>query len=96
MNQAKAETVLRAVEKKYDRWIGFARADGVTDPDAFPKLVENFSYGIEDRPAPFAVVWEYNAPDDWAMRWGSAKREDPPGTFCEPVYEYVLGIYNGE
>lgn len=95
MNKATAEKVLKAVEKKYEKWIGFAKEDGATAED-LPKLVEDYSFGIEGHPAPYAIVWESGSPDEWALRWGSAKREDPPGTYCEPVYSFVLGIYDGD
>lgn len=96
MDKSTAQTVLKAVELKYAKWISLSKADGATDPDDFPRLVENYTFGIENHPAPFAIVWECNAPDEWTQRWGSAKREDPPGTFCEPIYSYVLGIYDGD
>lgn len=88
MDQRKAERVLKAVEKKYATWIRLSQEDGVTDPDSYPRLVQSY-----DR-APYAVVWECNSPDEWAVRWGSAKREDPAGTFCEPIFSFVLGVYD--
>jgi hypothetical protein len=87
MNKALAEKVLKAVERKYAKWIEFSRADGNTDPRDYPQLMADYDG------APYAVVWESNSPDEWAIRWGSAKREDPSGTFCEPIFSFVLGIY---
>lgn len=95
MNRTKAEKALKAVERKYARWIALSKEDGVTDPDNFPQIVEGFSFGL-DKPAPFAIVWECNSPDEWALRWGSTKREDPTGVFCEPIMSFVLGVYDGD
>lgn len=91
MNKTLAEKVLKAVEKKYAVWIQLTKDDGTTAPDYFPQLVENYG----GKPGQYAIVWECGAPDEWALRWGSAKREDPSGTFCEPIYSFVLGIYGG-
>lgn len=96
MDRKKAEAVLAAVQNKYAQWIQMSREDfGQTHPDEFPQLVENFSISGLGRSAPFAVAWESNSPDDWAIRWhGDGDSRDPEGTFCEPIFSFVLGIYD--
>lgn len=95
MDRKKAEAVLKAVECKYAEWILVGQEYGSKDPEDHPQLVENFRYGIGGRPAPFAVAWECNSPDNWALAWhGDGDNRDPEGTFCEPIFSFVLGIYD--
>lgn len=96
MDRKKAQAVLKAVEKKYEQWITMSREDfGQTHPDEFPQLMENYNWRGTGRPAPFAIVWESNSPDEWAGRWGGEiNHKDPEGTFCEPIMSFILGIYD--
>lgn len=90
MNQAKAERALRAVERKYGVWIKLSREDGITDPEQYPQLRKN---GVGPY-VTYSIVWESNSPDEWAIKWGSEKKEDPAGIFMEPIMSFVLGVYD--
>jgi hypothetical protein len=87
MNQRKAELVLAAVERKYAKWLAFDNAKGTENG---PKLVKN-GPGMY---VSYSIVWEVNSPDEWALKWGSEKNEDPAGVFCEPILSFVLGVYD--
>lgn len=87
MDQTKAKRALKAVEKKYAKWLSF------DDNAAYgPKLVENWS--LVGKPATFAIVWEEGSPDYWAEKWGSARNEDPAGIYLEPLCSFALGVYD--
>lgn len=86
MNQRKAEAVLRAVETKYAEWLALDNSKGT---EYGPQLVRGY-YRRDD----WCIVWEKGSPDEWAIKWGWNGNEDPAGTFCEPVYSFVLGIYD--
>lgn len=113
VSRSKAEAVLKAVETKFSTWcMDFARdADGKYDFDAplvtieagpgdKPTLVEDW-----DGNGNWAVVWEGNAPYDWAIGGIEYDYTDPEfgfkvkgqplpkGVFCEPYYSFVLVIY---
>jgi hypothetical protein len=95
MDRKKAQAVLKAVESKYAEWILVSQEYGSQDPQDYPQLMENFNYSGIGRPAPFAVAWECNSPDDWAIKWhGDGDSKDPEGVFCEPIFSFVLGVYD--
>jgi hypothetical protein len=80
---------LRAVLKKYERWLSF------DDNVLFgPVLVQDWS--LVGDPSPWAVVWEECSPDEWALKWGSIRREDPTGLFMEPLCSFALSVCPGE
>lgn len=85
MDRKKAQAVLEAVQNKYAEWI----KELCPDPRDQPQLMENYDG------APFAVAWESGSPDEWALAWhGDGTSKDPKGTFCEPIFTFVLGIYD--
>lgn len=95
MDRKKAEAVLAAVEAKYADWIKFTRDEYPNaGPDEFPQLVANWSgWTNTGKPVSFAVAWECNSPDEWALDW-SNRQDTELGVFCEPIFSFVLGIYD--
>lgn len=97
MKRSTAEAVFKAVQDKYEQWITMSREDfGQTDPGDFPQLQENWhgwSTGPHGKPTPFAIAWECNSPDDWALDWWNAQ-DEKLGVTCEPIFSFVLGIYD--
>ncbi len=95
MDRKKAQAVLDAVNAKYAQWIQMSKEDfGQTDPNDYPQLVANWNgFTVPGRPAPFAIAWECNSPDDWALDWWNAQ-DKALGVFCEPIFSFVLGIYD--
>lgn len=94
VTRKQAEAVLSAVERKHhwylmefalteDGGIDFETMVPVTNSTCRPHLVENCDG------APYAIVWESNSPDDWAINF----YEDIKGVFCEAIMSFVLGIY---
>lgn len=95
MNRKKAEAVLAAVNEKYAKWHEMSRELGYDKPDDFPQLVPNWhGWSLHGgKPVAFAITWECNSPDDWAMDWWNAQDKEI-GVFCEPIFSFVLGIYD--
>lgn len=89
MDKTKAERALAAVQRKYKKWLEFDN-----NSDYPPKLMQNWC--LTGRPAAWAVVWEEGSPDEWALKWGSTRREDPSGIFTEPLCTFALGVYDGD
>lgn len=94
MDRNKAEAALKAVQDRYADWIKFSREDGITDADCYPQLVANYwGTRTQNKPAPFAIVWECNSPDDWAITYAM---EQPEGTgvYVDAEFSFVLGIFD--
>lgn len=98
VTRKQAERVLAAVEKKYAAYLTTWQViNGKIDFDApevpvpdseRPYLVEGYKYDKFSQGC-WAIVWESSSPDGWAIDF----YEDIPGTFCEAIYSYTLGIY---
>lgn len=89
MDKALAERALAAVKKKYEKYLSFEE-----NKDYQPILMQDWS--LVGKPAPWAVVWEKGSPDDWALKWGSVRREDPTGVFMEPLCSFALSVCDGD
>jgi hypothetical protein len=101
VDRKKAEAVLKAVETKYAEWIALSKADGINDADCYPQLVANW-WGYRERsgrPAPFAVSWEVNSPDNWAVTFSMEQEGNvnvPDGVHCEAEFSFVLGVHDND
>jgi hypothetical protein len=77
ISNAKAERVFREFKKHYEEK-GYDLSEA--------RLILDWHDGGHP-----AIVWEGNAPSNWAINWFN--RQTVKGTFCEPYYSFVLCIY---
>jgi hypothetical protein len=95
-----AQRVLKAVETTFKPWIE-AGMHG-------PQLVENYEWsdGMQVHPTPWAIVWEDGSPYEWAYNFphGGVDEEFgfkikaaelPKSVHTEPIFSFVLGIFEG-
>jgi hypothetical protein len=95
VSKAKADKVLKAVEKKFAAWI-----DPSDGPDNKPTLFPDWAGDGH-----WAIVWEGGSPYEWALTpIGDPYHDEefggtaagvpmPAGVFTEPYYSFVLMIY---
>lgn len=79
MNRAKATKVLREVEKQFSAYI----EAGYPAPTLRDHTHEEQSEGS------WSINWE-EGPDEWCYRFTSKV----PGVFVEPIYSFMLGVYD--
>jgi hypothetical protein len=113
VTRAQAEAVLALVEQKYSAYVrtypwvdgkfDFTRTVLVSDENR-PQIVE---YQVGENDTQLAIVWESNAPYEWALEpltensvdpefgFGikGAKGDMPKGVRAEPYFSFVLVLY---
>lgn len=99
LSKTKAEAYLAAVKNKFRAWNLDNEWDFAQNGDK-PTLVENWN-----NDGHWAIVWEGNAPYEWAVAPISDDYFDeefhftvkgvpvPPGVHAEPYYSFVLMLY---
>lgn len=96
VKKADAEKVLAAVKRQFKPWIDAGMAG--------PRLVKDYSWSDIGNPAPYAIVWEDGSPYEWCFLfpYGGVEEEFgfnvkaveiPKSVFTEPIFSFILGIY---
>lgn len=80
MNKAKATKVLREVEEQFKLYI----EAGYPKPNLRDADHEGQSKGS------WSIEWE-DGPDEWCYAMPASKI---PGVFVEPIYSFILGVYD--
>lgn len=79
MNKAKATKVLREVEKQFAVYIEAG------EPRPNLRSAEH----EEQSPGSWSIEWE-DGPYEWCYEFSSKV----PGVFVEPIYSFILGVYD--
>lgn len=85
MNQRKADAALGAIKQAHRTELA-EYSDERFEAEG-PKIVRGY-YRDDD----WAVVWEAG-PFEWTLAFKN-QHEDPAGTFCEPINEHAMGVYD--
>lgn len=88
MKKATALKVLKEIEAKHAEWLKVSEEFYPGHPDNRPILYnadhEQLSKGS------WSIAWEGTSPEDWAINFETSI----PGVFVEPIFSFVLGIYD--
>ena len=114
VTRKQAEAVLALVEQKYRTWVmtwpvvdGYMNFDAPLVPVADCDRPQIREWEVRDGETQLAIVWESNAPYEWAMealteasvdqefggRVAAARGAMPKGVYAEPFYSFVLVLY---